>query len=505
MSWRSLSKRFLIIAIVSVWGVTQTAHASEDLILDGTISSGQGAANYTFSQSYPTGTTAADATRNSLMRRAIEAYKTFLPTVATEAVLRQMTSAGAVPNKVGINMDQGPMQQFAATNSDTPYNFIILDLRDGPMVVDMPENNLLLGLSNDHNMRWIENLGGIGPDEGKGGKYLYLPPGYEGDVPDGFYPAPSETWMVVVPIRSVPLDGDGAKAIAAAQEIKAYPLGSDRETTDWRWIDATSQRLPLPLLDWEGRLEFWRALHDVIQYETVMDEDRFTMGALEQLGIKVGEPFAPDEEMTALLSQAAMTAHAELSTVFYANTSPERLLWEDRLWELIPLTTMHLPKGDFGTASVSAREAADQFFFYGWGTSSTVGVLRPGVGNIFLLAFKDAGENYLDGAKSYQLTVPGPVPHGLFWSVTVYDADTRVLIETPQNRAAVRWHRDNPVENADGSYDIYFGPEKPKDAPESNWVQTIPGRGWFTAMRLYNPSDELFDRRWILNDIEVTE
>ena len=150
-----------------------------------------------------------------------------------------MAAAGAVPNKVGINMDQGPMQQFAATNSDTPYSFVIMDLRDGPMVVDMPENPLLLGLVNDHNMRWIENLGGIGPDKGKGGKYLFLPPGYEGEVPEGYFVAQSDTWMAVAGIRSVPLDGDGAAAVAAAQEIKAYPLGGDRETADWSWIDVS--------------------------------------------------------------------------------------------------------------------------------------------------------------------------------------------------------------------------------------------------------------------------
>ena len=119
---------------------------------------------------------------------------------------------------------------------------------------------------------------------------------------------------------------------------------------------------------------------------------------------------------------------------------------------------------------------------------------------MYLVGLKDEAGTYLDGAKSYKLTLPGPVPAGLFWSVTVYDAETRVLIEAPLNRAAVRSHRDNPQGNADGSYDVHFGPEAP-DAPESNWVQTIPGRGWFTAVRLYSPGEQVFDGTWRLGDI----
>lgn len=495
------NKFLKVIACLSVTALVHSVGASEnDLLLDGSISAGPGATSYTFSQSYPVGSTAQDALRNSLMRRAIEAYKTFLPTVATEAVFQQMANVGAVPNKVGINMDQGPMQQFAATNSDTPYSFLILDLREGPMVVDMPANPLLLGLVNDHNMRWIENLGGIGPDQGTGGRYLFLPPGYEGEVPDGYYVSQSNTWMVVAGSRSVPLDGDGAAAVVAAQEIKAYPLGESRETTDWSWIDVSDQRLPLPLLDWEGRLDFWRVLHDVIQYEPVMAEDRYAMGALQQLGVEIGAAFPSDADKQALLSEAALAAHAEMATILYANADPVRLMWDDRRWELLPLTTMHLPKGDFGTENLVARDGSEQFFFFGWGTSSTIGVQKPGSGSVYFVGFKDDNDSYLDGAKSYKMTIPGPVPAGLFWSATVYDAETRVLIETPQNRAAVRSHRDNPQANDDGSFDIYFGPDAP-DAPESNWVQTRPGRGWFTAIRLYSPANEVFDGTWRLSDI----
>jgi hypothetical protein len=167
-------------ACLSVTVLAHSAGASEDRLLDGSNSSAQGAASYTFSQSYPTGTTAVDVYQNSLTRRAIEAYKTFLPTIATEAMFDSLEKAGAVPNKVGVNLDQGPRHQIAYTNSDTPYSFAIVHLREGPMVIDMPANPLLLGLIDDHNMRWIADLGGIGPDKGEGGRHLILPPNYDG-------------------------------------------------------------------------------------------------------------------------------------------------------------------------------------------------------------------------------------------------------------------------------------------------------------------------------------
>ena len=124
------------IALLSVITTPHAVNAAEELLLDGSISSAQGADNYSFRQGFPLGDTATNTYRNSLTRRAIEAYKTFLPTIATEAVFQQMRNAGGVANKVGISMDQGPRQQFAATNSDTPYSFAILDLREGPMVVN---------------------------------------------------------------------------------------------------------------------------------------------------------------------------------------------------------------------------------------------------------------------------------------------------------------------------------------------------------------------------------
>lgn len=475
---------------------------SSGMLLDGTISAGQAETEYTFRQGYPTGDTAAASYSNSKLRRAIEAYKTFFPTVATEAVFQQMAGAGAVFNKVGIIMAQGPKQQFAAANSDTPYSFALLDLKNGPMVIEMAANPLLLGIVNDHNMRWVSNVGGIGPDKGEGGKHLILPPKYEGEVPEGYFVSRSKTWKAIAVIRTVPLDGDVPKAIkAAVNGIKVYPLSYPAAASNWRYLDVTENRLELPLLAWEGTLEYWQQLHSVLEDAVPQDEDRYTVGALEQLGITTGEAFEPDKATETLLSSAARIAHAELAISLYANSDPNRIMWKDRNWEILPLTTMHLPKGDFGTANAVARDASDQYFFFGWGTSSTIGKQEPGGGSVYYSSFKDDSGAYIDGGKTYHMNIPGPVPMKLFWSATVYDAETRCLIEAPQMRAAVRSHLDQPVANADGSYDITFGPKNP-GVPESNWIQTLPGKGWMVTVRLYGPTEDVFNETWRLGNLK---
>lgn len=500
-------QRYLLIATslslaVPIASGQQQASQNGDMLLNGTISAAQSLSEYTYSQGFPTGATAIAVYENSKLRRGVEAYKTFLPTVATEAVFQQMVGAGAVFNEVGTVMAQGPKQQFAAANSDTPYAFVLLDLRKGPMVIEMAPNPLLLGIVNDHNMRWLTNLGGIGPEEGKGGKHLILPPGYEGEVADGHYVSHSKTWCAVAAIRTVPLDGDVPKAIQAAKDgIRVYPLSNPDAASNWRLVDVTERRLELPLLEWEGSLDYWRELHGVIKVEQPQDEDRYARGSLEQLGVTADSDFDPDSAAAELLARAARIAHAELSITLFANSDPKRIMWKDRRWELLPLATMHLPKGDFGTASTVSREASDQFFFFGWGTSSTIGKQEPGGGSVYYSTCKDEAGDYVDGANAYRVNLPGPIPMKLFWSVTVYDAETRCLIEAPLMRAAVRSHLDQPVANADGSYDISFGPENP-GVPESNWVQTIPGRGWMVTVRLYGPTEEVFNDTWRLGDLE---
>jgi hypothetical protein len=457
-------------------------------------------ANYKFERGFPVADTAKRAYDASDLRRAIEAYKFFYPTISTEAVMQQGQAAGAKLNEVGIVMATSPRQQFGAANADTPYAITTVDLKAaGPMVVELPPGPFI-GFVDDHNMRWVQDMGTIGPEKGQGGKHLILPPDYEGEVPSGYYAFRSKTWKVVVFVRIMPVGGDVAKAIKAANDIKVYPLAKAGDPVTHRFIDVSAKTMLLPSLVWEDKIDYWRELHAVMQTETAPGEFRPMLGMLAQLGIEQGKPFNPDARAQRILEQAAHTALAEMSVTFYGSRNPERIAWKDRVWEWFPLQLISAKTGDFGVPAYVDLEASDAYAYAGYGVSAAIGRRAVGAGSVYWLAARDGSGAFLDGGKTYKLTVPGPVPGKLFWSMTVYDVNTRCLIATDQNRAAIRSLLDKPQPNADGSYDLYFGP-KPPAGKESMWIKTIPGKGWWSAFRIYGPQEPAFDGTWKLNDI----
>jgi len=451
-----------------------------------------------FERGYPVAGTAENAYDASDRRRAIESYKFFYPTVSTESVMQQMLTNGAKINEVGHVMSASPPIQFGGTNADTPYALAIVDLKSaGPMVVELPAGPFM-GLFNDHNMRWGMDMGKIGPDKGRGGKHLILPPDYKGEVPSGYYAGRSKTWKVLVFIRLFPAGGDMAKAILSAKDIKIYPLAKAGQPVTFRYIDVSARTMPLPLLSWETNIEFFRQLHAVIQTETAPAEFRPMLGMLAQLGIKKGTPFNPDARMQRILNEAAQTGISEMRAIFTSQRDPGFIPWKGRKWEWAILQPIMPETGDFGSPAYLDLEKSDAYFFMGYGVSAAMGN-KAGAGSIYFLGFRDKSGAYLDGGKTYKLTVPGPVPTKLFWSHTVYDINTRTLIATDQNRAAVRSHLDKLQVNADGSYDLYFGPKAPA-GKEDMWIKTIPGKGWWSAFRMYGPQTSAFDGTWKLDD-----
>jgi hypothetical protein len=140
------------------------------------------------------------------------------------------------------------------------------------------------------------------------------------------------------------------------------------------------------------------------------------------------------------------------------------------------------------------------YFYFALGVTKAMLSKTVGAGQAYLASFRDTEGHAFDGAKSYRLHVPPNPPAKQFWSVTIYDVDTRSIILNKEH-IAVRGSRDDLVKNADGSVDLYFAPTAPKDF-EKNWVQTVPGQAWFSAFRLYAPLEPYFDKSWPLPDIE---
>jgi hypothetical protein len=456
--------------------------------------------SYEFEGGFPTADTVELAYNNTDLGRAIEAYKFFYPTMVNEAMM-QVESQSNESNQVGIKLVAGPPHQIFTANSDTPYIMTTLDLRaEGPVVIEVPPGRFM-GLADDHNMRWILDMGIYGPDKGQGGKHLILPPDYTGDVPAGYYVGQSNTWKVLTFIRSVPTENNMTSALQSLDGITIYPLSkSGGEISPYRFIDMTNTTLPNKLLEWEDNLEYWQQLKKVVDTETVPVEFRPMYGMLQSLGIEKGIPFNPDARTTSILEEAAKKAIAEMRVNAYANRDPERLVWDDRNWEWIPITPFNTTTRDMGVAEFLDLQATEHAYFQAIGASPLMSIREIDHGSIYFSNFHDNNNVFLNGSKTYKLTVPGPVPANLFWSATVYDVDTRSEIATDQNRSAIRSLFEDPQPNPDGSIDLYFGPEVP-EGEENHWVKTIPDQGWFVYFRIYGPQAPVFDGTWKLNNI----
>src|SRR5262249_29730587 len=391
----------------------------------------------------------------------------------------------------------GPRQVMFTPNSDTPYGFGPLDLKDGPYVVEMPPGPFI-GLANDHHQGWIMDMGLPGPDAGKGGKHLILPPGYKGEVPAGYFTGKALSNKGFAGARSVRVRGAAKGAPAARRAIKISPLATAANPKLLTFVDLTDKPMDATCLRWEDNLQYWQKLHEVIDAEPLVDKFLPMYGLLAALGIEKGKPFAPDARMKAILEKAAKAGRDQMLVSAFASTRPDRLAWKDRKWEWAGLVP---ESAQFETKSGIDLEARDRWFAQAIVTSPAMFRRTQGAGSLYWLGNRDATGAFVDGGKTYKLTVPLPVPGNLFWSVTIYDAATRYEVQTPQDKAALRSLFELKDTGDAKSIDLYFGPKAPA-GQEGRWIQTIPGKGWFAYFRIYGPQGPAFDGTWKPGDFE---
>jgi hypothetical protein len=449
---------------------------------------------YEFEGGYPTAETVQRAYDEADLARAVQAYKFFYPTVSFEGTWRGNLAGGAIANRVFPLLEGTPRQLVFTPNSDTPYSGLPLDLAQGPMVVELPPGPLM-GAANDLNQRWISDLGLPGPDAGKGGKHLFLPPGYDQPTPDGYYAAAATTNRVLVLIRAIPPGGDTDTANAMMKAVKVYPLAKPEDWQEPSWVKL--EHGDFTPLQWETNLRYWKVLHEVIDLEPAYDAYRPYYGELAALGIAKGRPFMPDERMKAILENAAVLANGQMRVQSFADRRPDRVAWPDRQWEW---ATLRPENGTFDAASYVDLEAREKWFYQAQVESPAMFRRTAGAGSLYWLGTRDVTGAFLDGSKAYRLSVPQPVPAKLFWSVTVYDVETRSEISTDQGYAALR----SLFELKDvigSSVDLHFGPRVPAGS-EGRWIKTIPAKGWFVYFRIYGPEAAAFDGSWKPGDFE---
>ena len=454
-----------------------------------------------FQGGFPSAEQSQQARDEADFQRAVTAYRFWYPTVSCEGIFNGPRQQGIKDNESIMIMSAGPRHVAFTANSDTPYGAGCLDLSAGPFVIEMPPGPFI-GLINDHHQSWILDMGIPGPDAGKGGKHLVVPIDYEGDIPQGYHVGMSSSHKVLIAIRSMPQQGNVKGAMDGLRTIKIYPLATADEPKPLKFVDITDKRMDGTCLPWEDNLQYWQKLHEVIDKEPLADQFLPMYGLLSALGIEKEKPFSPDARIKGILERAAKAGRDQMLVSAFASSRPDRFAWKDRKWEWAGLVPN---SAQFDTEGGIDLEARDRWFAQAIVTSPAMFRRTEGAGSLYWLGHRDSGGNYVDGGKTYRLTVPLPVPNKLFWSVTVYDAATRSEIQTDQDRAALRSLIELTPEKLGKdakSVDLYFGPKAPA-GQESRWIQTIPGKGWFTYFRIYGPEKPAFDGTWRPGDFEL--
>ena len=479
------------------------------------------------------------------LMHGVEAFMNAYRGASVAAIFKGIEDAG-VPNNTGLIFSElmDSKSLFLTANADTVYFFVNLDVTKGPIVVETPP--LALGVVDDMWFQWVTDFGLPGPDRGEGGRYLFVPPGYKGELPEsGYFVQKMRTTRATMLGRSF-LEKDDPKPVVARikKTLKIYPyLPGGYGTSIGSALEgkATLARTPDYKLDWaflrpeepakffEGTgkvmntvppndFSYFELINNLVQKEPVGALDPEIMGSLAAIGIVKGKAFNPDARMKKILTDAAAIGTAAARTLdwrprpaegffYYPNSAwVEPLFVGGYNFETPPpevsATGTITPYPPTGARTLNARTA---FFFYATYITPAMSMRLTGIGSQYLGAFVDSKGEYFDGGKTYKMTIPPKVPAEKFWSLTLYDNQTRSMLDTPQRypRAGSQSYPTPAAEpNPDGSTTVYFAPKQPDGVKPGNWIQTMPGKGWTTLLRLYSPLEPFFTKEWRPSEIE---
>lgn len=350
---------------------------------------------------------------------------------------------------------------------------------------------------NDHWYRWVVDVGVTGPDKGKGGKYLLIPPRYDGPIPEGYFVVRAQSYEMFLAFRTFPDERGNLKPNVelTKQRTKVYPLSRALNPPTMKFVNIS----PEPFVTvGPGDYQFWELLNDVVQSEPPFTGDPVTLGFFASVGIEHGKPFAPDARMKKILTEAASVGDGTARALTYRMRDKEAFYYERSAWRTA------FPGGyNFERNGVKLLDSSSQYYFYATGVTPAMEAKMVGSGSQYALAFADARGQPLNGGRAYRLHVPAKVPVNNFWSVIAYDNQARSFLQTDQTWPSVTSKDKNFYVNPDGSVDVYFAPQRPEGA--RNFIQTLPGRGCNAIFRLYGPLDAWFDKTWRLGEIEPVD
>ncbi|EON30635.1 hypothetical protein GTC6_21645 [Gordonia terrae C-6] len=392
-------------------------------------------------------------------------------------------------------------------NFDVVYAMGYLDLHEyGPLVVEAPPG--VQGMFDDFWQRpivgptidghtWKGDVGLAGPDAGAGGTYVLLPPDYDGPEPEDGFVYRSRTHNVFLFWRAFFQDPDDlTAAVARIKDTVIYPLGAKGDALPMQFPHASG--VPVDLL-FPSDGAYFDMLDRFIQAEAVDPCDLDMRGFLHTLGIEKGRPFQPSPGDRELLERAARTAFklSKMTITSLLALEPGGTYYPDRPW----INTFAGENTEFQSSGTFTNlEQRTGFFTSAYSDSPGMVVNVVDRGAKYPATLRDSNGDWLDGAKSYRLRLPANLPAALFWSVAIYDNVTASGLDNGQRIPSINT-MDKPTPNADGSHDIYFGPDTPPGADSTNWLRTVPGKGYFVILRLYGPGQAFFDHTWVPGDM----
>jgi hypothetical protein len=405
-----------------------------------------------FFDGVPTEETAAKVWDQLDFQRAVECMILTTPAASLSGFRRGIREFGPDNETAIIWEERLDSKALLLTgNTSVIYLFMWLDTKNGPVVLETPPN--ILAIVDDFWFHYVTDIGNAGPDRGKGGKYLILPPDFEGEAPEGYFARKSKTYGNWFVIRGFPTGDDNASVVKNIKDnLKVYPLAEKNNPTPVNYRDISNKYLnTLHAQD----ITFFHEVNEVVQEE---HNDAFSpevLGMLASIGIEKGKAFNPDARMQKILSEAAVVGTAAQRSIIWRNRADTVKIWPDsKSWEIGFAGGSHA----FDANGVRLINERTRFHYYATGITPVMVKPPVGAGSQYVIGLRDADGEILNGSETYKLHVPANVPAKRFWEITVYDNQTRSMLQTDQRLPSITSIQSDVVQNADGSYDVFFCP-----------------------------------------------